>query len=155
MRRRAVAVPLALSVLALAGCVSVPKAAQVELQIQDDGIVLVRPTGGELVQSGETVITILNYSSAEREFVLAETDASPESLPTALVEAISARDDDRIVAMTPPMDEVGDTTLLGIPQQLATVTSVHVHLAAGERYLLFDRLGGYDDGIAIELIPPN
>jgi hypothetical protein len=155
MRSRFVTAAVAAAVVfSLSGCLGIPEAAQLELEVYDDRIELVRPREG-ISASGETVITLRNYSNAEIELVLAETDAAADELPEPLVVAISPRDDDRIVAMTPPMEQVGSTTRLGLAQPLPSLASMHVYLEAETRYLLYDRLDGFDEGIAIELIPPG
>lgn len=138
--------------LVLSGC-GIPTAAHVEVDVLDTKMVLVKPANGVL-RGGETVIKLENYASHPVNVVLAETPLHAAQLPAALVDAVSPRDDRRIVAMTSRVDKVGVTFAYGaIPNPLPRIASLHVYLKAGKRYLLFDKLGGYRNGIALQLSP--
>lgn len=137
------------------GCFSLQKAAQVEVQVTDTSITILKPTGG-LQRGGETVLKIDNYAERPVNLVLAETNASPKDLPKKLIDAVTPRDDSRIVAITSRIDKVGVKYTYGaIPGPDPKVATMHVYLKPGRRYLLFDKLGGYEHGVAIALVPPG
>lgn len=145
---------LACAVLVAAGC-SIPKAAQVDVQVVDGHIVLVKPAGG-LQRGGETVLKIENYADHPVDIILAETSLPATRLPKKLVTAVTTRDDHRIVALTSRIDKAKVTFAYGaIPQPAPRVVSLHVYLKPGRRYLLFDALGGYAHGVWLALVPPR
>lgn len=154
IRRLALAALVAAGVLSAGGC-AIERAAQVEVQVLDGQIVLIKPTGG-LQRGGETVIKIDNFATRPVNMVLARTTAPANHVPQKLVDAVSPRDDDRIVAMTSRVDKVGVQYQFGaIPQPSPRVVKLHVYLKPGQRYLLFDKLGGYAHGMVIVLVPPR
>jgi hypothetical protein len=154
IRRLALVLLAACGVLSASGC-ALQRAAQVELQVLDGQIVMIKPSGG-LQRGGETVIKIDNFAPRPVSIVLAKTDAPANHVPKKLVDAVSPRDDDRIVAMTSRVDKVGVAYQYGaIPQPSPRVVKLHVYLKPGQRYLLFDQLGGYAHGMVIALVPPR
>lgn len=154
IRRLALAALAVAAVLSASGC-AIEKAQQVELQVLPDKIVLIKPADG-LERGGETVLKIDNFAPHPVNMVLAETTAPVGRVPQKLVDAVSPRDDDRIVAMTSQVDKVGVVYQYGaIPQPSPKVASLHVYLKPGRRYLLFDKLGGYAHGVVIALTPPS
>lgn len=136
--------------LTLAACDVPLRADQLLLRGQEDAVELVRPETA--LRGGETVITIENFANAERQFVLARTDLRAEAVPVELATARTPSDNDAVVAVTEVMDPV-DRDFAGLlALDVPSVTRLHVHLVPGERYLLFDRLGGLDEGLWIELL---
>jgi hypothetical protein len=148
---------LATAVCALAassGCLALTKAAHVEVQVLDGSIVLIKPTGG-IQHGGETVLKIDNFAQRPVNMVLVETSLPAKRLPKKLVDAVSARDDKRIVGITSQISKVGVAFVYGaIPQASPKVATLHVYLKAGKRYLLFDKLGGYEHGVALAFVVP-
>lgn len=153
MRKLLVILVVLAAVLSLAGC-AIPMATQVEVQVLDNRIVVVKPSNGRL-PGGEAVIKIDNYATHAVNMVLAKTSLPAARLPTRLVDAVSPSADSRIVAMTSRVDKVGVTLAMGaFPNPLPRIALLHVYLEPGKRYLLFDSLrGGYKRGIALQLIP--
>lgn len=143
---------VAAAALLLSGC-GIQKASHVEVQVLDNGITLLKPSDGKL-RGGETVLKIDNLSHSPVNMVLAETDATAATLPRKLVDAVTPRDDSRIVAMTSRVDKAGVTFAYGaIPNPAPRIATLHVYLKPGRRYLLFDKLGGYIRGVALVLVP--
>ena len=141
--------------ICVSGCLSIPKAAKVEVQVQDGSVTLYKPVGG-LQRGGETVLKIDNYATHSVNMVLAETNAPLDRLPAKLVDATSGRDDSQIVGMTSRLDKAGTVYQYGaIPQPSPKVATLHVYLKPGKRYVLFDKLGGYANGMAIVLTVPR
>jgi hypothetical protein len=154
MRRVLLLAVAACAVISLTGCMTIRKAEHVEVQVLDDRVVLVKPANG-LQRGGETVLKIMNFGQSPVNMVLAETTAVPTAIPASLVDAVSPRDDDRIVAMTSRVDKAGVSLSFGFPAPAPKVVSLHVYLKPGKRYLLFDKLGGYAHGVALTLVPPR
>jgi hypothetical protein len=145
----------AIAAAALLGGCGIQKAARVEVQVLDNQIVLLKPADG-LQRGGETVLKIDNYAQHPVNMVLAETDATAATLPHKLIDAVTPRDDSRIVAMTSRVDKAKVTFAYGaIPSPAPRIATLHVYLKPGKRYLLFDKLGGYARGIALVLVPPS
>jgi hypothetical protein len=141
--------------IALSGCLALRKAAHVEVQVLDNRIVLIKPAGG-LQRGGETVLKIDNYAQTPVNMELAETTAPADRIPQKLVDAVTPRDDSRIVAITSRVDKVGTSLQYGaIPQPSPRVVTMHVYLKPGKRYLLFDKLGGYARGVVLVLVAPR
>jgi hypothetical protein len=141
--------------LSASGCLALHKAAHVEVQVTDTRIVLYKPSDG-LERGGETVLKIDNYAQHPVNMILAKTTLSAAQLPPSLLDAVTARDDSRIVAMTSRVDKAGITLAYGaIPNPSPKVVSLHVYLEPGKRYLLFDKLGGYKHGLALVLNVPR
>ncbi|HEX3807541.1 MAG TPA: hypothetical protein VHV52_12260 [Gaiellaceae bacterium] len=142
--------------LSVSGCFSIPRAAHVEVQVQDGSVTLLKPVGG-LQHSGETVLKIDNYSERPINMVLAETTLPPSQMPAKLVDANTPRDDSRIVGITSRVDKVGVAYEFGaIPQAAPKVATLHVYLKPGKRYVLFDKLDeGYKHGVTIVLVAPR
>ena len=137
------------------GCLALRKAQQVEVQIQNTSIQLFKPAGG-LQHGGETVVKIDNYANRPINMILAETNAPLDRLPQKLIDAVNPRDDSQIVGMTSRMDKAKIVLELGaIPSPSPRVATMHVYLVPGRRYVLFDKLGGYAQGIAIVLNVPK
>lgn len=154
MTRLALVALLAGGVLSMSGC-TIQKAVQVDVQVLDGSMVLVKPTNG-LTRGGETVVKIENYSQRPVNVILAETTLPAKQLPKKLVNALSPRDDSRIVGMTSRIGKAKVTFAYGaIPQPAPQVSSLHVYLKPGKRYLLFDALGGYAHGVSLVLEPPR
>lgn len=147
MRGLVAAVVLA---LALAGCGVPLRADQVVIYAQpDEGIHVVEPVAGP--RGGETVIRIENYTPAERQFVLARTDAAVDALPADLAGARKPSDHEAVVAVTEEMEPVERDFAGVLPYDVPSVKTLHVHLRPGQRYLLFDRLNPAADGSWLEL----
>lgn len=153
MRKLLVIAAVLAAAVSLAGC-AIPMASQVEVQVLDNRIVVVKPSSGHL-PGGETVIKIDNYAAHDVNIVLAKTSLPATRLPAHLVDAVSPSADSRIVAMTSRVDKVGVTLAMGaFPNPLPRIAVMHVYLQPGKRYLLFDALhGGYRHGIALPLTP--
>ena len=143
---------LAASVAAGCGGIDVPRAAQLELFVMDDTITVIEPTG-PLRLEGEAVLTIANFSDGPRQLVLARTDLPVTDLPDELLDVISPRDDDRVVAVTGELAVPRITINRGVPTPTPSRARLHVHLEPGERYVLFDRLGGLRHGLTLVLEP--
>lgn len=154
MRRLLLLGAAACVAMTASGCLSLERAAQVEVQVLNDRIVLFKPAEG-LQRGGETVLKIDNYANHPVNMVLAETTAPARRIPQKLIDAVSPRDDDRIVAMTSVVDKATVFINFGAPAPAPRVARMHVYLKPGKRYLLFDKLGGYAQGIAIVLVPPK
>ena len=153
---RALILALALAALAVSsGCLALTKAAQVDVQVLDGSIVLIKPTGG-VQHGGETVLKIENFAQRPVNMVLVQTSLPAARLPKKLIDAVSARDDSRIVGVTSAIDKVGVAFVYGaIPQPSPKVATLHVYLKPGKRYLLFDKLGGYAHGVALSFVVPD
>lgn len=152
MRRRLVFPAALVAALSLAGC-GIPEASHLEIQVADHGMVLLKPGNG-IVRSGETVIKIENYATHPVNMILAQTQLPATRLPRRLIDAVSPSDDGRIIAMTSRVDKAGVTLAMGaFPSPLPRIAELHVYLQAGKRYMLFDKLGGYRDGVAFRFKP--
>ena len=135
------------------GCGLQLEAVQLEVRLDDTGFVLVKPASGSF-PGGETVITIQNITAQKRQFTLAQTSASPKQIPTKLVAALSYQDDGQVAAVTGVMRAAQLQSQFGlVPQLQPTEEKLHVYMAPGKPYLLFDRLGGYKHGVALRLQP--
>ncbi|HET7572620.1 MAG TPA: hypothetical protein VFJ77_08125 [Gaiellaceae bacterium] len=133
------------------GCGVRLEAVQLKVDVTDGSMRLVKPESGRYA-GGEVVITIVNNTDQRRQFTLARTDASPKHLPRDVLDAYSDRDDKRVVAVSGVMRAASVELAFGaLPQPRPTETKLHVYLHEGDQYVLFDRLGGYRNGLALKL----
>jgi ABC-type branched-subunit amino acid transport system ATPase component len=151
LRLAGIAVLLAVASALASGCGLQLRAEQLEVDVSDGTMRLIKPLDGKF-RGGEVVITIMNNTDARRQFTLAETGAAPANLPGDIVNAYSYRDESKVVAVTGVMRPAEIELIFGaIPQAQPTVSRLHVYMHPGRPYLLFDRLGGYRQGIALRL----
>jgi hypothetical protein len=145
------AVAAAVLAVLLSGCKLQLRAETLKIEVDDDGMRLVEPADGRF-HGGETVIEIVNGTSSKRQFTLARTAAPVQALPHGILTAYSYRDDSQVVAVTGVLRAAELQLQFGsIPRPQPTKTKIHVFLHADTPYLLFDRLGGYRHGVALEL----
>lgn len=138
--------------LALSGCGVDFDAPKVTVLVRDDRIVYAGADDAEKFVGGETVLHIQNDGNQERQVVLARL-GDVESVPAELEAAESPREDERILGMTHVLHAKEATFASGGFGYKVDSASFHVYLAEGERYVLFDRLGGLDSGVLIEIVP--
>lgn len=151
LRLAALAVLLLALAVAGSGCGVRLTAVQLKVDVSDGSMRLIKPESGRYA-GGEVVITIDNNTDQRRQFTLAETDAAPKRIPQGILDAYSDRDDHRVVAVSGVMrPETVELAFGALPQPQPTEVKLHVYLRPGKRYLLFDRLGGYRQGLAIAL----
>ena len=137
----------------LGGCGVVLDAPKVSLLVREDQIVYVGGSGDEAkLVGGETVLRVSNDSGDTRQIVLARLGQT-SSIPLELLEAESPRDDERILGMSHELEPKKSTFASGGFGYEFDTASFHVYLAPGDRYVLFDRLGGYEDGVVLEFVP--
>lgn len=138
--------------VALAGCLAACdvqfNAPKLVLHVHDDGLVFAGAGDAQRLTGGETVLTIQNRSIRERQIVLARL-GDLETIPDELLAAETAKEDSRILGMTHVLAPA--TTDEPVPEPDST--RFHVYLAPGERHVLFDRLGGFDDGLVLTFVP--
>jgi hypothetical protein len=149
----AVLAAAAVAMLSLPGCGVRLGAEHATVRIRDDKMELALPTT-RAVRPGEVVITIENYTFAKRQVVLARTDLQPPALPPRLATAERGRDDKAVVAVTGRMRSATRTIAGFLPTTVPSKQSLHVHLHPGDRYVLFDRLGGLGNGQYLTLTAP-
>lgn len=141
-----------IAALSLTGCGVTWDAPEVSLTVRRDDIVYTQPSGPQKLTGGETLIEVGNSSNAPREVILAHVPEG-DRIPEGIIEAESAREDDRIVGYSRVLDaqDVGFGSVAGLGRSTERAT-FHVYLEPGERYVVFDRLAA-PDGPAIWLRP--
>jgi hypothetical protein len=151
-RRLVVTVTLGAVTAVLASSCSLQlEAVQLKITADNGSLTLVQPESHRF-RGGEVVITITNETNSRRQFTLARTGAAPKALGARLLSAFSYLDDSRVVEVTGVMRPASITLEFGaIPTPSPTVTKLHVYMKPHVEYLLFDRLGGYKHGYALEL----
>lgn len=137
-------------VVLTAGCGVVFDAPNVSLLVRDNRIVFAAAEDREELVGGETVLRVANDSSHERQIVLARLDAG-SSIPAEVLGAKTPREDDRILGMSHVMEAKEAQFATGGFGYTIDTASFHLYLAPGQRYVLFDRLGGLDDGVVLEI----
>lgn len=142
---------LALVVWPLAACGIVFDAPDVSVLVGDNRIVYADANDEQQLVGGETVLHIANDSSHERQVVLARLDAA--TVPAELRAAESPREDERILGMTHVMQPKEAQFAAGGLGYKIDTSSFHLYLAPGQRYVLFDRLRGVDEGVVLEIVP--
>lgn len=135
------------------GCGVVLNAPEVSVLVRDDRIVYV---GGEAdaarLVGGETVLRVSNDSGQPRQIVLARLGTSSR-IPDELLKIESPRDDRRVLGMSHELEPKKSTFASGGFGYEFDTATFHVYLAPDEHYVIFDRLGGYEDGVLLELVP--
>lgn len=140
------------AVLVLAGCSGVVfDAPEVTILVKDDRIVYAAAGAEERLVGGETVVRIENDSNRRHQVVLARLgDAT--TIPPDLRQAESPREDGRILGMSHELEPRESTFESGGFGYETDGTSFHVHLRAGERYVVFDRMAP-EQVRAVEFVP--
>lgn len=140
--------------LVTAGCGVLERVPRVTILVQNDAINF--PTAAEAAQlvGGETVLTVTNDSDHERQIVIAHLpDGWQGELPEDLLAAEAAREDDRIIGMTNPLEpremEAAGAGFAWIRKS----HTFHFHLRPGETYALFDRHA--DEAQVVRTIVPT
>lgn len=148
-----IAAVLSAAAVLLSACGVVFDAPEVTLLVRDEGIVYVGGSGdAERVVGGETVVRVSNDSSEPREVVLARL-GEQRTIPQQLLEAESPRDDDRILGISPVLEPKESSFESGGFGYEYDTASFHVYLAPGERYVVFDRLGGSPSEVRLDIVP--
>jgi len=133
------------------GCDLHLEAVQLKVDVSDGSMRLIKPANG-VYRGGEVVITIVNDTDQKRQFTLARTSSSAKAIPKKILDAYSDRDDSRVAAVSGVMRPSKIVLAFGaLPEPQPTQTKLHVYLHANTPYLLFDRLGGYRNGLALRL----
>lgn len=149
---RSAAVLVALLTL-LPGCGVVFDAPKVSVLVRDDRIVYAGANDEEQLVGGETVLKILNDGAMPRQVLLVRLEKGATELPPEIVEAEAAREDNRILGMTHVLKPKEATFATGGFGYKIDGSSFHVHLDTDSTYILFDRLGGLDDGVVLRIQP--
>lgn len=138
----------------LAGCGVVFDAPKINLILRPGEIVYAEADGESQLVGGETVITVANSTPQERQVVLAHVPSGVREIPQELLDAERARDDDRILGFTNPLEpEEADYGAGGFGKKTAA-ESFHIYLAPGETYVLFDTMNdGVQEGLVAWLVP--
>lgn len=152
MRAGAGVVLLVVLASGLSGCGVQLGAEHVTVAIRDGEMQLVEPADRE-IRAGEVVLRIENFTFDRRQVVLARTTSPPDQLPERLATALRGRDDPAVVAVSGRMRPAKTVVAGFLPTTAPAVDALHIHLRPGERYLLWDRLGGLQEGLALALEP--
>lgn len=140
--RRWSAVLVVVAAPLLVGCGVVWDAPNVGFTVQRDAIVYTQPDGYEQLVGGETVLQVANASPVPRQIVVALVPEG-EAIPSEVLEAEAAREDDRIVGYSAVLDPQEVSAGEGLGRRTETA-AFHLHLRDGERYVIFDTLSDAD-----------
>lgn len=152
MRRHWIAA-LLIVLAALPGCGVVFDAPKVSVLIRDDRIVYAGAGDEQRLVGGETVLRILNDGARPRQVLLVRLEKGAQELPREILEAEVARDDTRILGMTHVLKPKEATFASGGFGYKIDSSSFHIHLSRDSTYVLFDRLGGLEDGVVLRIEP--
>jgi hypothetical protein len=138
----------AIAALAQPACAGVVlDAPNVALLVRDTDIVFASNADAARLVGGETVLELRNDGQQERRLVLAKLAAGDARVPPEIRDADDVRDDSRIVAMTRTLEAKESTLAAGGLGFKIDGASMHIYLAPGARYVVFDTIGD-----AVELI---